>query len=176
MERSHHQIVRLLSEGRTTREVCEVTGYSPGWVRTIARRYNERGAERLGRLGRSQGALERGARLLPGSPAQSLHAGFDGGGGLGDRACPWLDATLSIRRRQASGERRDGGGKDRGAFVAARLARWRGGAWRAIIRRSCGGPRLAGSASTPEGLSERAVTEVDRRASEAPPPAVCGVP
>ena len=48
VERSHHQIVWLLSEGKTTREVCEVTGYSPGWVRQIARRYNERGVEGLG--------------------------------------------------------------------------------------------------------------------------------
>ena len=38
----------LLSEGRTTREVSDVTGYSPGWVRQIARRYNERGVEGLG--------------------------------------------------------------------------------------------------------------------------------
>ena len=48
VERSHYQIVWLLSEGRTTGEVCEVTGYSPGWVRTLARRYNERGVEGLG--------------------------------------------------------------------------------------------------------------------------------
>ncbi len=32
VERSHYQIVWLLVEGRTTEEVCEVTGYSPGWV------------------------------------------------------------------------------------------------------------------------------------------------
>jgi hypothetical protein len=37
-ERSHLQIVWLLSEGRTTEEVCQVTGYSPGWVRNIAAR------------------------------------------------------------------------------------------------------------------------------------------
>jgi len=43
VERSHLQIVWLLSEGRTTEEVCRVTGYSPGWVRRLARRYNERG-------------------------------------------------------------------------------------------------------------------------------------
>src|SRR5215208_3322477 len=48
VERSHRQIVWLLSEGRTTEEVCEVTGYSPGWVRRIAHRYNERGVEGLG--------------------------------------------------------------------------------------------------------------------------------
>jgi len=51
VERSHRQIVWLLGEGKTTGEVCEVcevTGYSPGWVRRIARRYNERGVEGLG--------------------------------------------------------------------------------------------------------------------------------
>ncbi len=48
VERSHRQIVWLLSEGRTTQEACEVTGYGPGWVRRIARRYNERGVEGLG--------------------------------------------------------------------------------------------------------------------------------
>jgi len=30
VERSHDQIVWLLSEGKRTEEVCEVTGYSPG--------------------------------------------------------------------------------------------------------------------------------------------------
>ena len=38
----------LLSEGKRTEEVSEVTGYGPGWVRRIARRYNERGVEGLG--------------------------------------------------------------------------------------------------------------------------------
>ena len=47
VERSHRQIVWLLGEGKTTGEVCEVTGYSPGWVRQIARRYNERGVSRV---------------------------------------------------------------------------------------------------------------------------------
>jgi transposase len=48
VERSHFQIVWLLSEGKGTQEVCEVTGYSVGWVRKIARRYNERGVDGLG--------------------------------------------------------------------------------------------------------------------------------
>jgi transposase len=60
VERSHCQIVWLLAEGRTTGEVCEVTGYSPGWVRKIARRYNERGVEGLGdRRHGNPGAKER---------------------------------------------------------------------------------------------------------------------
>jgi hypothetical protein len=61
VERSHRQIVWLLSEGRTTEEVCEVTGYSPGWVRRIAHRYNERGVEGLGdRRHANPGARHRG--------------------------------------------------------------------------------------------------------------------
>ena len=48
VERSHLQIVRLLSEGKNTGEVSEVTGYSLGWVRQVARRYNELGVEGLG--------------------------------------------------------------------------------------------------------------------------------
>ncbi len=60
VERSHLQIVWLLGEGKTTEEVSEVTGYSPGWVRHIARRYNERGVEGLGdRRHSNPGAKER---------------------------------------------------------------------------------------------------------------------
>jgi hypothetical protein len=46
--RSHYQIVWLLSLGKLTREVREVTGYSPEWIREISLRYNELGAEGLG--------------------------------------------------------------------------------------------------------------------------------
>ena len=60
VERSHHQIVWLLSEGKRTEEVSEVTGYSTGWVRQVARRYDERGVEGLGdRRHRNPGARER---------------------------------------------------------------------------------------------------------------------
>src|SRR5919107_3904144 len=60
VERSHRHIVWLLSEGRSTEEVCEVTGYSPGWVRRIAHRYNEQGVEGLGdRRHSNPGAKER---------------------------------------------------------------------------------------------------------------------
>jgi transposase len=60
VERSHLQIVWLLGEGKRTEEVSEVTGYSLGWVRKIARRYNERGVEGLGdRRHSNPGAKER---------------------------------------------------------------------------------------------------------------------
>lgn len=48
VERSHYQIIWLLSQGPLTREVAAVTGYSPTWIREIARRYNAHGPAGLG--------------------------------------------------------------------------------------------------------------------------------
>jgi hypothetical protein len=42
-ERTWWQIVWLLSQGRTGREVASVTGYSPYWIGQIAKRYNAEG-------------------------------------------------------------------------------------------------------------------------------------
>lgn len=58
--RSHYQIVWLISEGKTTRQVMEVTGYSRGWIQKLARRYNRYGPEALGdRRHQNPGARER---------------------------------------------------------------------------------------------------------------------
>ena len=46
--RSHYQIVWLISEGKSTQEVMEATGYSRGWIQQLARRYNADGPEALG--------------------------------------------------------------------------------------------------------------------------------
>jgi len=46
--RSHYQILWLISEGKRTTEVMEVTGYSRGWIQQLARRYNEGGPQALG--------------------------------------------------------------------------------------------------------------------------------
>src|SRR5215210_236553 len=57
---SHYQIVWLISEGKTTRQVMEVTGYSRGWIQKLARRYNRCGPEALGdRRHHNPGARER---------------------------------------------------------------------------------------------------------------------
>src|SRR3954449_8045663 len=47
-ERSHLQIVRLLSRGRSEREVARVTGYGRRWVGEVARRCDEGGPDGLG--------------------------------------------------------------------------------------------------------------------------------
>ena len=44
-ERSWWQILWLLSQGRTGREVATVTGYSPYWIGQIAKRYNAEGPD-----------------------------------------------------------------------------------------------------------------------------------
>jgi transposase len=41
VERSHYQILWLLSKGKTTAQVSEVSGYSLRWIRVIAHRYNQ---------------------------------------------------------------------------------------------------------------------------------------
>jgi transposase len=95
VERSHRQIVWLLSEGKTTKEVCEVTGYSPGWVRQIARRYNERGVEGLGdRRHSNPGATKEGALLDEAGERELLEAlqGPPPGGGMwsGPKVARWI--------------------------------------------------------------------------------------
>ena len=58
--RSHYQILWLISEGKTTSQVMELTGYSRGWIQQLARRYNASGPEALGdRRHQNPGAKER---------------------------------------------------------------------------------------------------------------------
>ena len=48
--RSHWQIIWLLARGKNIQEIAEVTGYSARWIRSLVRRYNERGPDALGDL------------------------------------------------------------------------------------------------------------------------------
>jgi transposase len=48
VERSHWQIIWLLAQGKTTKEIKEFTGYCLAWIRTIAHRYNQGGPQALG--------------------------------------------------------------------------------------------------------------------------------
>jgi transposase len=98
VQRSHLQIVWLLGEGRSTREVCEVTGYSPGWVRKIARRYNERGVEGLGDC-RHQNHGAKGRALLDEEGQEALRqailagpppASVGGGMWSGPKVARWI--------------------------------------------------------------------------------------
>lgn len=48
VESRQYQIIKLLSQGKTTEEVQEITGYSRTWIYALVKRYNELGVEGLG--------------------------------------------------------------------------------------------------------------------------------
>jgi transposase len=108
VERSHHQIVWLLSEGKRTEEVCEVTGYSPGWVRKIARRYNQWGVDALGDRRHSNPGAKESALLDEDGEAELLEA-LQGaplasvGGGMwsGPKVARWIAQRNGLEKVHA---------------------------------------------------------------------------
>src|SRR6476646_669337 len=56
--RSQWQIIWLLARGEPTPAVIAATGYSPGWIATLAGRYNREGPAGIGdRRHRNRGAI-----------------------------------------------------------------------------------------------------------------------
>ncbi len=47
VERAHWQIIWLKSQGKTTPEIDQATGYSAPWIREVIHRYNDKAAEGL---------------------------------------------------------------------------------------------------------------------------------
>ncbi|SRR6266568_7384755 len=47
VERSQWQIIWLLAQGKTTKEINQATGYCLAWIRTIAHRYNQAGPQAI---------------------------------------------------------------------------------------------------------------------------------
>jgi transposase len=88
----------LISEGKTTSEIMEVTGYSRDWIQKIARRYNEGGPEALGdRRHRNPGARERA--LLDESGRRELsevlrYPPSDGGMWNSRKVAEWIEAKV----------------------------------------------------------------------------------
>ena len=96
VERSHLQIVWLLSQGRSEREVAQVTGYGRRWIAEIVGRYNEAGPDGLGdRRRRNAGAKP----LLGAEDEAALRAALagppsDGGFWTGPKVAAWMGARL----------------------------------------------------------------------------------
>jgi transposase len=96
IERSHLQIVWLLSQGRSEREVAAATGYGQRWITEIVRRYNAEGAGGLG----DQRAQNTGARpLLSQADELTLQDALaeppaDGGLWSGAKVAAWMTARL----------------------------------------------------------------------------------
>src|SRR5689334_15024946 len=96
IERSHLQIVWLLSRGRSEREVAQVTGYGRRWVGEVARRYDEGGPDGLGDRRRGNA----GARPLLGAEDEAAlrvalaEPPADGGLWTGPKVATWMAARL----------------------------------------------------------------------------------
>ena len=96
VERSHLQIVWLLSRGRSEREVAQVTGYGRRWIAEIVGRYNWEGPDGLGDRRRGNA----GARPLLGADDEAaLRAALagppsDGGLWTGPKVAAWMAARL----------------------------------------------------------------------------------
>ena len=103
--RSHWQIVWLLAGGASTAAVARVTGYSPNWVREVARRYREGGPAALGDRRRANpGAAP---RLAP-AQQEALRAALSGpapGGGLWTcrKVADWIGARVGRPVAEARG-------------------------------------------------------------------------
>jgi transposase len=94
--RSQWQIVWLLSIGKTSGEVAQVTGYCVDWIRKIVRRYNAGGAEAIGD-GRHHNPGQ--ARLLNEEQDRELLAELDKAAAEGQawnsvQVAAWMSAKL----------------------------------------------------------------------------------
>ncbi len=109
VERSHYQILWLISEGKRTTEVMEVTGYSRGWIQQLARRYNEGGPQLLGdRRHGNPGAKERA--LLSAEQQEELREALmkpppDGGMWNSRKVGEWIErrSGKTLSRKKQSG-------------------------------------------------------------------------
>lgn len=104
-ERSHHQILWLLAQGKATGEAMAATGYSRSWAQEIARRYNREGPAGLGDRRRHNPGS---AALLDARGREALRGALAGaapGGGLwtGPKVARWIADRLGRRVSERSG-------------------------------------------------------------------------
>ena len=99
VERSHFQIVWLLAQNKTRREVAAATGYSERWIGEVIRRYNHDGPDALGDRrhdnpgGQALLDAEQQARLW-----KALHGPApDGGLWTGPKVAEWIEAETVHR-------------------------------------------------------------------------------
>jgi transposase len=96
VERSQWQIIWLLAQGQTSREVKVATGYSLTWIRNIAGRYNRQGADGIGdRRHHNPGR----AGNLSAAQDQALRAAFEaaqarGENWNGQQVAQWMSECL----------------------------------------------------------------------------------
>src|SRR3954452_12917760 len=109
VERSHYHILWLISQGKSTSQVMEVTGYSRGWIQQLARRYNTDGPQALGdRRHQNPGARDR--TLLTAEQQHELQEALrkpppDGGMWNSRKVGEWIEARTgrALSRKKQSG-------------------------------------------------------------------------
>jgi hypothetical protein len=79
VEQTRWLAILLLSEGVRSEEVARVTGYCTPWVRTLARRYNQKGAAAM-RDGRHENPGAAGGHGPAGRTRRGGRADHSGGG------------------------------------------------------------------------------------------------
>lgn len=89
-ERSRWQIVWLVSQGQTAREVAASTGYSPYWIGQIAKRYTTEGA--AGLVNRQHTTSRRTPMLLSSTQLDELRQALAGSPPTGER---WTSQTVA---------------------------------------------------------------------------------
>lgn len=104
-EKSHWQVLWLLSQGKTSLEVAEATGYSQKWVRRLVARYNADGPEAMNDR-RSTNPGQR--RLLSVELQRELSAALERpapGGGFwsGPEVARWMSEKLGAMVRPQRG-------------------------------------------------------------------------
>ena len=104
-ERGQWQIIWLLAQNRKVTEVCEVTGYSPGWIRELARRYNRIGPSGLG--DKRHQAKGKAPLLSPQLQAELVQAVQqphpDGGLWNGPKVTAWITQKTGLKVRRQRG-------------------------------------------------------------------------
>ena len=92
IEKSHYQIIWLLSTSKTPKQVAEMTGYSQTWIYQLINRYNRQGEKGLGDLRASNRGKE---PLLNDIQQAQLHQvltnpASDGGLWNGRKVAEWM--------------------------------------------------------------------------------------
>lgn len=92
IEKSHYQIIWLLSTDKTPKQVAEMTGYSQTWIYQLINRYNRQGEKGLGDLRASNKGKE---PLLNDIQQAQLHQvltnpASDGGLWNGRKVAEWM--------------------------------------------------------------------------------------
>lgn len=96
VEAAHWQIIWLLASAKRVSEVAELTGKSPGWIRELARRYNQLGPAGLADRRKSLPGVK---PLLTQTLQQELDQALqqsppDGGQWSGPKVAAWISQKI----------------------------------------------------------------------------------